>query len=278
MNRSPSHNPEKLQRRQQIGKTPTVTADCWGFALGGLVELPLLLSYNDLAALDRQQITCMIHCSGSLLSVEAQQKIHWQGIPLQTLLDEAQARPEARYASLYAADGYTTSVPLEDLKTGFLATHLNDQPLTSQQGFPARLVIPGLYGYKLPKWLQHIHLTSQQKPGYWEKRGWPASGKLTAAVAIHQPVTPQPFGQSIDISGIVSHGVYPVKQIEISVDGGPWMPVPFVQDAIHKLVHWSIEWTPPAPGSYEVCIRAWADATHPQPKPDAAHRLTVAVL
>jgi len=85
-------------------------------------------------------------------------------------------RPAARYARFITADGYSTSLELEWLDEAVLAYAMNGVPLPAEHGFPLRLVMPNLYGYKMPKWITQIEFTDKLHLGFWEARGWAQEG------------------------------------------------------------------------------------------------------
>jgi DMSO/TMAO reductase YedYZ molybdopterin-dependent catalytic subunit len=250
-----------------------LNAQYWSFLLGGLVDIPLCLSFADLQSYPLTTCECLLTCSASLPGSEHVRQATWQGTALSDLLAEVIVQPSVRYAQLYAADGYTTCVELADLTNALLAYQLDDQPLTTEQGFPMRLIVPGLYGYKMPKHVQHIILSDQPLTGFWEKRGWPQQGHIAPTAAFVSPHDQAVITGPTILRGIAFSGSDPIIRVEISVDDGPWMPVPLSGALPHSLVHWSIDWQPSAPSLYRLQARAVSSSDdHP-----AAHSLVVQV-
>lgn len=156
------------------GRVPTIDLSRWRFTVSGLVEQPLSLSWDDLARLPHQETVCDIHCV-----------THWsrfdnvfEGVPVSAILDMARPRPDAAYALVLAAEGYTTNLPLEDLgRPGILlALRHNGEPLTPEHGGPVRLLVPHLYLWKSAKWLQGVELLREDEPGFWEENGYHMRG------------------------------------------------------------------------------------------------------
>lgn len=149
--------------RQQIHQLTPINAAYWSFTLRGLVDLPLFLSYNDILAFPSVEIPCTIGCIGSPADASLMGSAVWRGVSFQTLLDDVTVQPAARYANFYAADGYATSISLDKLPGVLLAYSMNGKILFPEQGFPTRVIVPALYGYKMPKWIQHV---VSRLPGY----------------------------------------------------------------------------------------------------------------
>lgn len=255
--------------RQQINPTPSINPAYWGLMLGGLVRVPLMLSYADLLRLPAVEQLCAVLCSAAQnIQVES-----WRGVRAQTLLDAVSLLPNAQHAHLFAADGYSTSISLERLAGALLAYARGGEALTPEDGFPVRLVAPGLYGYKMPKWIQRIVLAESPLMGTWERRGWSASGVVQTTAAITYPRHLEPVSGVVTLAGSAYAGGHPITGIEISIDGAPWMPVSFTLAGQFDTTRWSIDWMPPAPGDYRVHARA-SDGSSTSP----THAVTVRVV
>jgi DMSO/TMAO reductase YedYZ molybdopterin-dependent catalytic subunit len=100
---------------------------------------------------------------------------HWTGIKLSNFLTTVNPKANAKYVLLSSADGsYTESLSLDQtqLPDVLLGYMLNGKPLSQEQGYPIRLVIPDMYGFKYIKWVNRITLSDHVEPGYWEQRGY----------------------------------------------------------------------------------------------------------
>ncbi len=245
--------------RQQIHQLMPINAAYWSFTLRGLVDLPLFLSYNDILAFPSVEMPCTIGCIGSPADASLMSSAIWHGVSFQTLLDEVTVHTTARYANFYAADGYATSFSIDKLPGAVLAYSINGERLSQEHGFPARLIVPGLYGYKMPKWIQRVELAADPIIGLWEQRGWSAVGEVQTTSAIFSPRHLETVSGTIIFSGIAYAGNRAITNVEISIDEGNWMPVPFQQENAGHWAQWSIDWTPYTPGDYEVSVRATDD-------------------
>jgi hypothetical protein len=120
------------------------------------------------------------------------------------LLERARLKPNAKHAILYAAEGYTTGHTIERLMrpANFLAYDMDGEPLTRIHGFPLRVLMPGIYGMKLPKWLTRIELVDKNHLGYWEWMGWSDAGERQLQSVIDDPHDAQQIaGQSFVVTG-----------------------------------------------------------------------------
>jgi DMSO/TMAO reductase YedYZ molybdopterin-dependent catalytic subunit len=242
--------------RQQIGAVPAVDVADWSLSVGGLVENPMTLDYSAFLQLPAVEMPCTVACIGNLPGGASIGHAVWSGIPLTELLHHAQTRSFARYANCFAVDGYTAALPIAELSDALLVYAMNGASLTPEHGFPARLLVPGRYGYKMPKWIKHIELSEAPVPNFWEGRGWSRDGIVQTTSAILSPQRNTEVFGIVTFAGIAYAGSRMVTRIELSIDGGDWMSVPFAEAAPHSRVRWSIDWTPPAPGVYEVKVRA----------------------
>lgn len=271
----PLYTPTTDFFRQQMRPTPAVNRDYWSLMLGGLVNVPVMLSYADLLSYPPVEQACVLTCLGGQAGGPLIASGRWLGVPLRALLAEAGASGAARHAHLHAADGYVTSVPLEWAQNALLAHRLNDAPLPPEHGGPVRLLVPGLYGYKMPKWIQRIVLAQDPLPGPWEQRGWPAVGAIQAITAIHTPRHLEPVRGPVRLAGVAYAGGRAVTRVEVSVENGPWTPVERLVGPPGAWVRWHALWAPPAPGDYRLSARATDETGGVQPEAGAAAAHTI---
>jgi DMSO/TMAO reductase YedYZ molybdopterin-dependent catalytic subunit len=152
------------------GIVPQVDLGTWRFEITGLVEHPLTLSWSELLELPRQQTLCDIHC----VTRWSRYDNLFEGVSVQALLQRAIPRPEARYALVHAAQGFTTNLPLADLDrpANLLALSFGGEPLTPEHGGPVRLLVPHLYFWKSAKWIAGLRVMDHDEPGFWEANGY----------------------------------------------------------------------------------------------------------
>jgi DMSO/TMAO reductase YedYZ molybdopterin-dependent catalytic subunit len=238
--------------QQYISTIPQTTADYWSFAIIGRVRRPLILSFDDLRQFPSETLRCAVSCAATSHGRPLIGEALWRGVPLRALLDEVTIADAARFACIHAADRYTTVLPLDQLAATLLVYEMDGEPLSPRHGFPARLIAPGLHGYKMPKWIERIELTDTADGGFWESRGWPLDGAagIKAAILSHE----QNDDGSIALSGIAYAGSRAITSLEVSIDYGDPMPVPFSQDDTFTLTHWQTRWTPPGIGDYRIAV------------------------
>jgi DMSO/TMAO reductase YedYZ molybdopterin-dependent catalytic subunit len=184
-----SKNPQKTEERLPPGQAPIRRLLRWGIdhpgiarenpkidletytlTVDGEVQKPLKLSWNDVLRLPKVKSTSNFHCveGWSVLNCE------WEGIRFRQVVSLAKPKDGASFVTFECADGYTTSLSLQELSGDevLLAYALDGKPLEEGFGFPLRLVIPDKYGYKSALWITHIKFKSKKELGYWEKRGY----------------------------------------------------------------------------------------------------------
>lgn len=254
--RAPDKQPAQQPLFRQYTPTPTISPAHWGLSIGGLVVHPFSLSYADLLAYPATDFACTMICASNPPGGERIGSAVWRGVPVSALLDEIEVQPRARYARLEAADGHTTFVPLERLRAGLLAYALDGAPLSPEQGAPARLVIPGLYDFKSPRWIERIELTERPVYGAWEARGWSADAIIQTTSAITAPRPDTRVGERVRFEGYAFAGERQITKIELRINGAAWMPVPFQPAQAHQWTRWQIDWRAPQPGDYYVQVRA----------------------
>ncbi len=156
------------------GDVPRVDTKTSTFEVSGLVERPYVLTYDELLALPRKTVRCDIHCVTRWSRLDNS----FEGVPVQLLLARAGVKPEARFALVFAEQGFTTNLPLADLDRvdNLIALEWNGEPLTPEHGGPARLLVPHLYLWKSAKWVRGLELLAEDMPGFWEQNGYHMRG------------------------------------------------------------------------------------------------------
>ena len=150
---------------------PSLTPKNYSLAVDGLVDKPTTYSLADLLAMPATRIVKDYHCVTGWVVPNC----HWTGVKLSDFLAGVGPQAGAKYVLLSSADGsYTESLSLDQahLPDVLLGYMLNGKALSAEQGYPIRLVIPDMYGFKYIKWVNHITLSDHVEPGYWEQRGY----------------------------------------------------------------------------------------------------------
>jgi DMSO/TMAO reductase YedYZ molybdopterin-dependent catalytic subunit len=152
------------------GDVPDVDIATWTLSLGGDVEEPVTVTYDELRELPATEVRTDIHCVTRWSRFDAQFKgVHWR-----ELAKLCRPNPTARFAIAHAEHGFTANVQLAALEDehALVVYEADGEPLTPEHGWPVRLVIPTKYFWKSAKWLTGIELSSIDKPGFWERYGY----------------------------------------------------------------------------------------------------------
>lgn len=261
---------------------PRVDPGRWELAVTGLVDQPFALSYDELLALDSIEVPVTLQCVSNEVGGHLVGNAVWQGVPLADLLDRAGLQPAATQVIGRSVDGFTAGFPTElafDGRTALVAYAMNGEPLPARHGFPARLVVAGLYGYvSATKWLDEIQLARwEDVDGYWIPRGWSKEGpiKVTSRIDVPRGGADLVAG-TVAVAGVAWAPDRGIAAVEVSVDDGRWMACTLGDAASDETwVQWHLAWEAP-PGEHVLRVRATTldgevqtDAVAP-PAPDGA--------
>ena len=149
---------------------PRISSSTWSLTIDGEVERPLKLSYAQLLGYPATESVIDFHCveGWSVLGCK------WEGAAFKVLADAVKPMQRGRFVLFGCADGYSTSLPLEELVRGnaLLAYKLNGEELPDDLGGPVRLIVADKYAYKDAMWVNRITFTARKELGYWEMRGY----------------------------------------------------------------------------------------------------------
>jgi DMSO/TMAO reductase YedYZ molybdopterin-dependent catalytic subunit len=153
-----------------LGIRPNVNTTNWSLRVFGLVENPLEFNWIAFRSLPQIKDVSDFHC----VTRWSQLDMVWEGVSARELLMQASPLPLAKFVTLHSYDGYTTNLPLEALLDDdvVIAHSVLGHALTAEHGGPVRMVVPKRYGWKSAKWLKSIELHAQDRPGFWEVRGY----------------------------------------------------------------------------------------------------------
>jgi DMSO/TMAO reductase YedYZ molybdopterin-dependent catalytic subunit len=154
------------------GPTPHVPTSEWTFSIVGEVDEPKVWTWEEFRKLPSESVTVDIHCVTKWSKLDTT----WTGVSLETILDSVETAAE--YAVAYSDGGYTTNLPIDDLrgKQAWIVYEYDGQPLHPEHGGPARLLVPHLYLWKSAKWVRGISLQNEDEPGFWESNGYHLRG------------------------------------------------------------------------------------------------------
>ena len=165
---------------------PAPDVGTWRLKLLGEVEVPLTLDIADLRALPRVDLYATLQCVSNPIGGPLMSNGYWSGVRLADLIERARPRDGARWLVGRGLDGHFEDLELEPALSGgvLIAYALNGRMLDRRHGFPARLLIPGRYGFKNVKWLTDIELTSSEVPGHWPSRGWTREAAMQTSARV----------------------------------------------------------------------------------------------
>lgn len=242
------------------GFDPTIDVTKWSLDVGGLVAKPQRFTYEALRAMPSVEQLQTLECIGNEVGGDLISTARWRGVRLRDVLLRAGGPgATALRVTFRCADGYSEAHPLDDAlnPTTLLAYEMNGAPLTKAHGFPLRLLVPGLYGMKNPKWITKIELVRTDFQGYWEASGWSdeAVAKTMSSFAL-RPETRQ-LGP-VELGGIAYGGDRGIQVVEYSTDGGKTWQRAEVKAPLGPFtwVLWASLWKPTAPGEYTLKVRA----------------------
>ena len=152
------------------GSVPQVDLASWDLRVDGLVERVRSWSWEEFQKLPRTKVHSDIHC----VTRWSRYDNLWEGVSLRTVLQACVPRPEGRFVTIHAEQGFTTNLPLAELELDdvLLADIHDGTPLTPEHGWPLRLVVPRRYFWKSAKWVRRIEVVGRDEPGFWERNGY----------------------------------------------------------------------------------------------------------
>jgi DMSO/TMAO reductase YedYZ molybdopterin-dependent catalytic subunit len=157
-----------------LGVQPDVPRDEWKLTVDGLVENPLSLTFEQFMALPQSESLSDIHC----VTKWSRYDNYWRGVASRELIALARPKAEARHVIFHAYDSYTTNVTMENFSADdvMIAHMWEGYPISRNHGGPVRIIIPRYYFWKSAKWVKRIEFSRDDKPGFWEVRGYHNEG------------------------------------------------------------------------------------------------------
>jgi DMSO/TMAO reductase YedYZ molybdopterin-dependent catalytic subunit len=207
---------------------PQVNPSSWQLTVEGMVSNPFSVSYSELLAMRMIERDITLTCVSNEVGGQYAGNARWLGVPLKAFLARANVDPAADQLLCRSTDGFTSSVSRAlalDGRDAMIAVGMNGEPLPSQHGFPARLVIPGLYGYvSACKWLTSIKATTfADHEAYWTQRGWAAQAPILTSTRIDVPREGRAVSAGrVAIAGVAWAQHRGIAKVEVQIDDGPW--------------------------------------------------------
>ncbi|NKY45937.1 molybdopterin-dependent oxidoreductase [Nocardia cerradoensis] len=239
---------------------PQVSKETWSLRIHGMVDREILLDYADLARRPSVERLVTLTCVSNPVGGDLIGNASWLGYRLDELIAEAGPHPDADMVLSRSADGFTAGSPLAALTDGrdaLLAVGMNGEPLPVDHGYPARLVVPGLYGYvSATKWVTELEITRfDRAQAYWTRRGWSERGPIKTGTRIDTPRGAVRAGK-VTIAGVAWAQHRGIDAVEVQIDNGPWQPARLAAEpSVDTWRQWSYDWDAPA-GTHTVRARA----------------------
>ncbi len=203
---------------------PRTDLASWRLRITGAVEREIELSYEQLTARELVEVDATIACVSNEVGGSLIGTARWVGVPLSELLAEAGPTSAAEQVLSRSVDGFTAGFPLEvaqDTPDALVAVGMNGRILPLRHGYPARLVVPGLFGYvSATKWLADIELTAWEGvDGYWIPRGWAKEGPVKTGARIDVPSRgDQVAAGTVVVAGVAWAPQRGIDRVEVLVD------------------------------------------------------------
>ena len=243
---------------------PQVDPADWRLKITGMVDHPHELTFDDMLGMDLSDHVVTLSCVSNPVGGHLVGNAIWTGVPLSVLLDRAGVRRSANQVVGRSVDDFTAGFPtglVYDGRNAILAIGMNDELLPTRHGFPARLIVAGLYGYvSAVKWLDEIRLTTWDGfDGYWVPRGWSKRGPIKTQSRIDVPRRDASLkvGETTSVAGIAWAPTRGIRRVETRIGNENWAPCRLGQAlGDESWVQWRREWTPTAAGSHDIQVRA----------------------
>lgn len=257
--------PERFYVTDVQFSAPRVRRSTWRLRVTGMVDAPYELSLDELLAHDLVEIHATLVCVHNPVGGPRIGSARWLGVPVDDLLRRAEPYADADQLVARSVDGFTAGVPIERIAPphqAIVAIAMNGQPLPIANGFPARLLVPGLWGADAnTKWLTEVEATTWAAVSdYWDRRGWPRQPSIVRPgsridVPSHRAVLQ---AGPVTLAGVAWAPDSGVQRVEVAVDDGPWTPADLSAEVAPALWRqWRLSWAA-TPGDHIVRVRTQA--------------------
>jgi len=266
---------------------PNVNVADWRLKVTGMVDHHIELTYAELIQLPIIEQYVTIACVSNQVGGDLVGNAAWRGVPLRTVLSMAGVQPGATQLVGRSVDGFTVGMPTEwvmdESRVPMIAIGMNGQPLPRPHGYPARLIVPGLYGYvSATKWLTELQLTTLEAfDAYWVPLGWAKEAPILTQSRIDLPRNGAGLQAGhVAIAGVAWAPDRGIGKVEVAIDGA-WQEAR-LSTPISKAtwVQWLVDWAATS-GSHTIEVRATdgtgvvqtADQSPPAPDGARGHQM-----
>lgn len=242
---------------------PKVDLQDWTLSITGKVDRPYSITYYDLLDMRMVERDVTLSCVSNDVGGGLVGNARWQGVPLTEILDRAGVQSDAEQIVGRSVDDFTVGFPVDvayDGREALVAVGMNGEPLPFEHGFPARLVVAGLYGYvSATKWLSEIQLTGWDEfDAYWIERRWAKEAPIKTQSRIDTPgdstvIRPGP----VAVAGVAWAPSRGVQKVEVQLgEAAQWVEADLSEPlSENSWVQWKVEWDAPL-GSHRLRVRA----------------------
>jgi len=264
---TPLFTPNKEFFRIDIGNgIPNISLDTWKLKIGGMVDHPSEFTYKELTSRPIYELDATISCVSNEVGGKLAGNARWSGISLDDLIREAGPSKNADQVMSFSDDGFSAGFPIAALDGhgAMIAFGMNGDPLPLENGYPARVIVPGLYGYvSATKWVNRIDITRfDQEQGFWIPRGWSAKGPVKLQSRIDTPQAsgfftskPVTAGKNV-IAGVAWSSLKSIARVEVRINNDPWVSATLGPElAATTWRQWWVDWNA-IKGSSSITVRA----------------------
>jgi DMSO/TMAO reductase YedYZ molybdopterin-dependent catalytic subunit len=254
---------EQFYRIDVALQVPQIDPESWQLKITGLVDTEVTIGYAELLALPLTEHIATIACVSNEVGGGLIGNATWLGYPIRELLAKAGPQAGADMVLSSGPDGFSAGTPIEALtdsnREALLAVGMNGEPLPTEHGFPARMIVPGLFGYvSATKWVTEMRVTRfADEQGYWTPRGWDALGPVVTESRIDVPLSGRTVASgTVAIAGVAWAPHTGIAGVEVRIDDGDWqaatLAAPISDDT---WVQWVVQWAATS-GAHTIAVRA----------------------
>ncbi|GJJ17588.1 molybdopterin-dependent oxidoreductase [Mycolicibacterium mageritense] len=242
---------------------PQLSRTDWQLRIHGMTDREITYRFEDLDRFEAVEAVVTLTCVSNPVGGNLISNATRIGYRVRDLLAEAGVSPDADMVLSTSIDGFTAGTPVDALtddRGALLAIGMNGAPLPTEHGYPARLVVPGLYGYvSATKWVVDLELTRfDRAEAYWTKLGWSARGPIKTQSRIDVPRSGQTVARGpVRFGGVAWAQNRGIRGVEVRIDDGDWLPAQLGEAYSEQTWRlWSADWDAEAPGEHTITVRA----------------------
>jgi DMSO/TMAO reductase YedYZ molybdopterin-dependent catalytic subunit len=241
---------------------PQVSPEDWTLQITGMVDHPVELTFDDLLRLPLIEHDMTLVCVSDAVGGPYAGNARWLGASLPALLRKAGIQRGANQVLSTGTDGMTISTAVDTILDGrqaLIAVGMNGQPLPTEHGFPARMLVPGLYGYvSATKWVTRLEVTTfARQQAYWTQRGYARQAPIRteSQIDVPRPLAQLPAGR-VAVGGVAWAPHRGISRVQVNVDNGPWQTAKLgAADGTDTWRQWVWAWDAPS-GLHTLQVRA----------------------